>query len=64
MNNKTIICPDCGSVMTEINEYSYAHYIDEKVEGVVYHCDACDHDEVVETRWAKLSEIQRRYFHG
>ena len=61
-----LVCPDCGSEpMEPIQDYSYDRpEREEKVEGNVYHCSHCGHDEVVEKRWQLVSVTQRRYFHG
>ena len=61
-----LVCPDCGSEPMElIQEYTYEKpEREERVDGFVYHCCRCGHDEVVEKRWGLISTIQRRYFHG
>ena len=61
-----LVCPDCGSEPMElIQEYTYEKPDrEERVDGAVYHCCRCGHDEVVEKRWGLISTIQRRYFHG
>lgn len=61
-----LVCPDCGSEPMElIQEYTYEKPDrEERVDGAVYHCCRCGHDEVVEKRWGLVSTIQRRYFHG
>jgi formate dehydrogenase maturation protein FdhE len=61
-----LVCPDCGSEPMElIQEYTYEKPDrEERVDGSVYHCCHCGHDEVIEKRWGLVSTIQRRYFHG
>lgn len=61
-----LVCPDCGSEPMElIQEYTYEKPDrEERVDGSVYHCCHCGHDEVIERRWGLISTIQRRYFHG
>lgn len=61
-----LVCPDCGSEPMElIQEYTYEKPDrEERVDGSVYHCCRCGHDEVIEKRWGLISTIQRRYFHG
>lgn len=64
IDNDTLTCPDCGGVMTHYSDYTYNNQEGNRIEGNIYHCEKCGHDEVVESTWTKIKVEQRRYFHG
>ena len=57
-------CPVCLTTMDYISEYTYSNKEDTKVEGDIYHCPNCDHDEVIESTWKLTDRVARQYFHG